>query len=92
MQSTTSLKLDSEIKERIKRLALSRKRSAHWVMREAIEQYIHREEQHEQTKSAVMSAWEDYQSTGLHVSSTQADAWLAQLEAGEEADMPECQH
>ena len=36
--STTSLKLDGETKERVQRLASARRRSPHWVMREAIEQ------------------------------------------------------
>ena len=38
--STTSLKLDRETKERVQRLAAARRRSPHWVMREAIEQYL----------------------------------------------------
>jgi len=38
--STTSLKLDLEIKDRVQRLAAVRRRSAHWVMREADEQYV----------------------------------------------------
>ncbi|MGD0600109.1 MAG: ribbon-helix-helix domain-containing protein, partial [Terriglobales bacterium] len=42
--STTSLKLDGETKERVQRLASARRRSPHWVMREAIEQYVEREE------------------------------------------------
>ncbi|MGO9545977.1 MAG: CopG family ribbon-helix-helix protein [Rhodomicrobium sp.] len=36
---TTSLKLDEVLKERLQRLANSRRRSAHWLMREAIKQY-----------------------------------------------------
>jgi predicted transcriptional regulator len=46
--STISVKLGSETKERIHRLAASRRRSPHWVMREAIEQYVEREEKREQ--------------------------------------------
>ena len=33
--STTSLKLDSELKERVQRIAAARRRTPHWVMREA---------------------------------------------------------
>ena len=36
--STTSLKLDSEMKERVQKLALARRRSSHWVLREAVKQ------------------------------------------------------
>ena len=42
--STTSLKLDVELKERVQRLAVALRRSPHWVMREAVERYVEREE------------------------------------------------
>ena len=47
---TTSLKLDADTKARLKRLAQARRRSAHWMMREAIEQYVTREELHEKLR------------------------------------------
>jgi predicted transcriptional regulator len=88
--STTSLKLDIEIKERVQRLASARRRSPHWVMREAIEQYVEREEKREQFRQDALAAWTNYQTTGLHVTAEEADAWLAKLEAGEDAATPEC--
>jgi predicted transcriptional regulator len=88
--STTSLKLDNELKERVQRLALVRRRSAHWVMREAVEQYVTREEQREKLRQDALAAWNDYQTTGLHATAEEADAWLAKLEAGEDAVAPEC--
>ncbi len=88
--STTSLKLDTEIKERVQRLAAARQRSAHWLMREAIQQYVDREEKREALRQAALDAWASYQASGLHVTAEEADAWLAQLEAGEEAQAPEC--
>lgn len=86
--STTSLKLDDEIKERVQRLASARQRSAHWLMREAISQYVEREEKREKLRQDALSAWEDYKATGLHVTAEEADQWLARLEAGEDAEMP----
>lgn len=88
--STTSLKLDADTKERVQRLASLRQRSAHWLMREAIEQYLHREEREEQLRQDLHAAWKEYEETGLHVTGEEADEWLAKLEAGEYADMPEC--
>jgi predicted transcriptional regulator len=88
--STTSLKLDATIRERIQRLASARQRTAHWLMREAIEQYIDREEQQERLRQEALAVWEDYQATGLHVTAAEADAWLAKLETGEDAEPPEC--
>ena len=88
--STTSLKLDKEMKDRVQRLAVVRRRSAHWIMREAIEQYMEREEKREQFRLSALAAWNDYQATGLHMTAGEADAWLAKLEDGEDVDPPEC--
>jgi predicted transcriptional regulator len=88
--STTSLKLDSELKQRVQQLASARRRSAHWIMREAVEQYVSREEKREQFRQDALTAWNDYQATGLHATAEEADAWLAKLEAGEDAKAPEC--
>ena len=88
--STTSLKLDRETKERVQRLAAARRRSPHWVMREAIEQYVEREEKREQFRQDALAAWSHYQTTGLHATAEEADTWLAKLEAGKDAAPPKC--
>ena len=85
---TTSLKLDAEIKERLCRLATARRRSAHWLMREAIEQYIEREEASERFKADAVAAWSAYELSGEHITAEEADAWLARLEAGEDVPPP----
>ena len=87
---TTTIKLDAEVKLRVQQLAKVRRRSAHWLMREAITQYVKREEQQEQFREAGLTAWTEYQSTGLHVTAEEADAWLAKLESGEDVAPPEC--
>jgi predicted transcriptional regulator len=88
--ATTSLKIDAELKERVQRLASARRRTAHWIMREAVEQYVGREEKREQLRAAALAAWNEYQATGLHATAEEADAWLAKLESGEDAQAPEC--
>ena len=88
--TTTSLKLDSKLKERVRKLAEARRRTAHWIMHEAVEQYVSREEKREQFRQDALAAWSDYQATGLHATAAEADAWLAKLEAGEVAEAPEC--
>ncbi len=88
--STTSLKLPPEIKDRVQSLAAARRRSAHWVMREAVEQYVEREEKRQQFHQDALAAWADYQATGLHAAAAEADAWLAKLEAGKKAAPPKC--
>ena len=88
--STTSLKLDANTKKRVQRLASARQRSPHWLIREAIEQYVEREERREQLRQQALAAWAHYQTTGLHVTAEEADAWLSKLEAGKAAKPPKC--
>jgi len=88
--STTSVKLDHQMKERVQQLASARRRTPHWIMCEAIEQYVEREEKREQLRQDALTAWSDYQATGLHVTGEEADVWLTKLEAGEDAVPPEC--
>ena len=72
------------------RLADARQRSSHWLMREAITQYVEREEKREAFRQEALEAWEAYRATGRHLTSEEADAWLAGLEQGQDVDPPEC--
>jgi len=85
-----AVKLDQDTRDRLKRLADAKDRSTHWMLREAVTQFVEREEKREAFRQAGLKAWEDHQATGKHVTHDEADAWLAKLEAGEEAEVPEC--
>jgi predicted transcriptional regulator len=86
----TTLKIEQSIKDRVKRLADSRHRTPHRIMVDAISEYIEREEKRETFRQDGVRAWNEYQATGLHVSFAEADAWLAQLEAGQDSEPPAC--
>jgi len=88
--TTTSLKLDNETKARVQRLAAAQRRSSHWILCEAVEQYVEREEARERLRQDALAAWNDYQKTGLHVTAAEADAWLAKLQTGKRAAPPKC--
>ena len=94
MASTTvrpvTIKLDDDIRARVKRLADARQRTARWLMREAITQYVEREEKREAFRQDTPEAWEAYRTSGLHATAEEADAWLARLEQGEDVKPPEC--
>lgn len=87
---TTSLKLEPELKARLQRLAGARRRTTHWLMREAIVQYVEREEQRAQFHQDALAAWAEYEASGEHVTEAEADRWLAQLETGEAIEPPAC--
>ncbi|MDG2520607.1 CopG family ribbon-helix-helix protein [Caulobacter segnis] len=90
MAAATSIKLDEGLERRVQHLADARRRSSHWIMREAIAQYVDREEKREAFRQDAMRAWASYQETGLHLTLEEADAWLAKLEKGEDAESPKC--
>ncbi len=83
-----AIKTEAEIKDRVKRLATARHRMPHWITREAISRYVEREEERESFLQDGIKAWDEYQTTGLHVTAAEADAWLAKLEAGEDVVPP----
>ena len=85
-----SVKLDEALKGRVQHLAASQRRSAHWIMREAIQQYVEREEARESFRQEALASWADYQQTGQHLTGDETRDWLRGWggEAGTEA--PAC--
>lgn len=88
-KTTTSIKLEDDLRDRLNHLATSRQRSAHWLMRQAIGEFVEREERRERFKRDAEQAWEDYQTTGLHLSGDEVEAWLEKRARGEDAELPE---
>ena len=72
--TTTSIKLDTALKARLQQLAVARRRSVHWLMREAIAEFLDREEQR------ALDAWNDFENRS-QARTEEAYAWLAKLEA-----------
>lgn len=85
-----SVKLDPGIRARIEHLAEARQRTTHWMMREAIQQYLEREEKREDFRQDALDAWEAFQLTGLHATAEEVDAWLASWGTENEPPAPVC--
>jgi len=90
MATATSIKLDDALKGRIQHLAEARRRTAHWIMREAIAQYVDREEKREALRQDTLTAWDDFQATGQHATADEVDRWLASWGTDNELPAPEC--
>lgn len=85
-----SVKIDDELKGRIQHLAGLRRRSAHWIMREAIQQYVEREEARESFKQEAMASWNEYRETGRHLTGAETRGWLDKWGIAAETELPEC--
>ena len=86
----TSVKLDDELKSRIQNLADARQRSAHWIMREAIRDYVEREEARESLKQEALTSWAAYQETGQHLTGQETRDWLNTWGTDKETELPVC--
>ena len=90
MTMSTSVKINNELKQRIDSLAKSKKRTAHWIMREAIEEYVIREEKRQSFVSEAQKSWKDYQQDGLHVTFDEVSGWIDSWGTDQEKAIPEC--
>ncbi len=74
----------------MKRLAESKQRTPHWMMREAIREYVEREEKREAFPKDALAAWRECQETGMYASAEDVPAWLATWGENSETTAPEC--
>jgi predicted transcriptional regulator len=86
----TSVKLDDDLKNRIQQLADTQQRSAHWIMRKAIRDYVEREEARERVKQEALASWTAYQETGQHITGQEVNDWLDTWGTDQEAAIPQC--
>ena len=72
-----AVKLSLLESERLNKLGEKKKRSAHWLAKEAISQYLDREESTERFKQQeTIDRWEEYLVTGKTVADDAVQAWL----------------
>lgn len=90
--STTiaTLKLDKDIKDRLKKLGEARDRTPHWLMLDAVRRYVEYEEKREAFRSEILTDYAQYQRDGLHATEEEANAWLSQLTNGIDSEPPKC--
>jgi predicted transcriptional regulator len=81
-----AVEITQETQDRLKRLADTRQRTTHGMMKEAIHQYLDREEKREALRQGTLTAWKDYQDTGMHVDAEEVTEWLETW--GEENELP----
>ncbi|MFX0543888.1 CopG family ribbon-helix-helix protein [Roseovarius sp. S4756] len=86
MASPTSIKLDDDMKARVQCLADARNRTSHWIMREAIAQYVEHKEKREALRRDTLEAWKEFQETGPHTTAEEVDRWLSTW--GDEDELP----
>ncbi len=85
-----AIKLPQQDRDRLQQLGVTRKRSAHWLAKEAITQFLDREEAAEQFKQESVTRWEEFCVTGKSVPHDAVMNWLESWGADNEPEAPKC--
>jgi predicted transcriptional regulator len=88
--NTVSVKLDTQYRERLAKLAQAQKRTAHYLMKEAIQGYIEEAEVQQNFIRAGEESLADYETTGLHITHDEYKEWRASLRTSNPEPMPLC--
>ena len=88
--ATVTLKLETSHRERLKSLAVAKKRTAHYLMKEAIERYLIAEEAQQAVLQSVDDSVAHFESTGLHITLNELKAWAKDVKENRNAQLPAC--
>ena len=90
MSHKVLLKLDAETNARLQRLSAKQGMPADQIALDVVKGYLDRMDRLDALDLRAAQALAEYKTTGLHVTAEAADAWLAELEAGNDVEPPEC--
>ena len=75
-----TIKLDAVDRSRIESLASVKKRTPHYLMKEAILDYVKKEEARQNFIAAAQSSFGHYKETGLHITLDEFSTWVDQAQ------------
>ena len=87
---TVTVKLDPSDRDRIASLASIKKRTPHYLMKEAILEYVQREEARQNFIKAADTSFEHYKETGLHITLDEFRAWVDDVQKNSDAPLAAC--
>ncbi len=85
-----AVKLDDAERGRLLELAKIKQRSAHFLMREAIREYLEREEAQQGFIAAAEASYEHYKETGMHITLEEFAAWADEVSIQPAATPMQC--
>jgi predicted transcriptional regulator len=89
MPKSTSVKLKDGFDDRLKALGESKQRSTNWLLNEAVERYLDREEARAALLIEMKERHEEYVQEGrLHLTQEEVEDWMARRRLDRNAPMP----
>jgi predicted transcriptional regulator len=87
---TKSLKLDKLTINSLEAIASYKARSQHYIMKEAINQYIFREEARINFIAEAVNSAKQFNATGLHITLDEFSSWASNLDNDPNEKIPKC--
>jgi predicted transcriptional regulator len=85
--SAVTVKLEEATKTRLQNLGKIKQRSTHWLMKQAINQYLEHEEEVEANKQDTLQRWKEVEN-GLVFENSKVLDWLNSWGTKEEKEQP----
>ncbi len=85
---TLGVKIDAPLRDRLKKLAVQKERSPHWLVKAAIAEFVAREEAYEKERKADERRWRNYETSSTWFEQDEVAPWLEKLAAGENTPWP----
>lgn len=88
--ANVTVRLEKSDRARIKLLAAVKKRTPHYIMREAIQKYLEAEELEQRFIAAAEESLKEYKINGLHITPEEFSSWATKLKSNPDMPMPIC--
>jgi predicted transcriptional regulator len=85
-----SIKLEVSDRDRIRALAAYKNRTPHFIMKEAVQNYLEQEEAQQRFVAAAAASRSHYKKTGLHITHEEFSSWVDQLQNNSKEPAPVC--
>jgi predicted transcriptional regulator len=85
-----TVKLDASERLRLTTIAAAKKRSPHYLMKEAIQRYLDEEEMEQRQIALAQESINHYEKTGLHVTLGEMTTWLNAKKIDINTALPVC--
>ena len=89
-EKLAAIRLTPAEQNQIAHLASIKQRKPHWILKEALRQYLAREAAVERLRQETLASWDEFARTGMHVSEDEMNVWLDTWGTEHEAEPPEC--
>ena len=85
-----SIKLDAKQKDALAQIAREKDRSVHFLLCQAVKEFIERQQAKTDFYETAKAAGEHYSKTGLHATHEELKAWAQSLGSNNELMPPKC--